>query len=257
MASANKDRERLREDLRALAKLANPGATGAPTPAPPPSQHGFATADSSGFVDLSKFSATDDRWVEKELARTRAVSRPTPPSIRPVSMDDIAVDVDDEPRAKATGKNEKKRRGGWVGTTFGLLGVCAVAVLAFTMARHPPKASPKPPSESPVAAAAPAPPPPAAESATRETAAPSPEASAAPLAVGSSTLASATDPTKAKHAAPRSASAPVAARPAAGPPVAAAPAAPKPIVASVPPPKAGTGDPLMDAIRASVTGKKK
>ena len=65
MANQPNDRERMRNDLRELARLAKPSGDSAQS-------HRFESADSSGYVDLSAFSASDSGWVDRELARAKA-----------------------------------------------------------------------------------------------------------------------------------------------------------------------------------------
>src|SRR5271154_5696474 len=98
MSNAGSNRQRTRQDLQDLAKLAKP--TGTP----------LATADSSGYVDLSAFSATDSGWVDRELERARAglptaprsgksaaINALSPESMAPVSLAallDIPIEED-------------------------------------------------------------------------------------------------------------------------------------------------------------------
>jgi hypothetical protein len=68
------------------------------TPAVPkvvPVSRTTASADSSGFVDLTDFSETDGDWVDRALAQARGGGRAVPPSIAPVAMESLA-----EPTAK-------------------------------------------------------------------------------------------------------------------------------------------------------------
>jgi hypothetical protein len=53
MTTSN-DRERMRQELRELVRIAKP-----------------VSADSSGYVDLSAYTATDPHWVERALASSR------------------------------------------------------------------------------------------------------------------------------------------------------------------------------------------
>jgi hypothetical protein len=247
MGTASSDRARLRTDLRELAKLATPDH-GTNSPAP----HTFQSADSSGYVDLSAFSATDDGnmdgWVERELAagggRARGGAVLTPGSMAPVAMSALVDATPDE-----TSAGSRKR--GWIYTGLGVVGVAAVAALALALARHPPpflKNAPQPP----VAAAAVAAPPTAAPTETASTPVPAPSVAAAPMAV----TVSAPDPglgakkhPGAKHA--RGASAAPAAV------AAARPAQLAPTKVSIPAAHTGGGDSLMDMMRASVNSPKK
>ncbi len=253
MGTASSDRARLSTDLRALAKLAS--SDGAPAP------HAFESADSSGFVDLSAFSAADDAndmdsWVERELARAGGRAKGgamlTPGSMAPVAMASLLGEAE----TVDTGAGARKR--GWVYTGLGLFGAAVVAVLAVTLARHPPPPAKNLP-QADVAAAAPQPASfaPAASLQDVPAAAPTPVASApaAPLAVTVSapnpTPTSKKHPTR-WHGSPAAAAAPVA--------VATHPA-PPPAAAKVTIPAAkgggGSGDSLMDMMRASINTPKK
>jgi hypothetical protein len=244
MGNASSDRTRMRHDLRELAKLASPTESGTT-----PSQgHGFETADSSGYVDLSAFSATDDKWIERELARAGGRAQGgavlTPGSMAPVAMTAL---LDAEP--EDTGSTGKRGRVYWA---LAIGGIAAVAALAVVLARHrPAPTSVASQSATMAPAATPAPPPVA-------TPAPSPAVPDAPPAVASASAAppvtaSAPDPSPAskKHAArahgARSA-----------PPPAPAPHAAVAVRSvSIPPAKSSGGDSLMDMMRASINGSKK
>jgi hypothetical protein len=248
MGTASSDRARLRTDLRELAKLA--GSDSSPAP------RAFESADSSGFVDLSAFSAADDSdmdgWVERELARAGGRAKGgavlSPGSMAPVAMTSLLG----EPEVIETAASARKR--GWVYTGLGLVGVAAVAVLAVALARHaPPSSKSAPQTDLAAAALQPAP-------ATRAAApqdvpvAPAPVASpsAAPVAV----TVSAPDPapTSKKHPArghggsAAAAATPVAAATHPAPAKVTIPAAPK---------SGGGGDSLMDLMRASINSPKK
>ncbi len=75
------------------------------TPAVPkvaPVSRTTATADSSGFVDLSDFSETDGDWVDRALAQSRNGGRPVvPPSIAPVAIESLAPPVEKRVKSKA------------------------------------------------------------------------------------------------------------------------------------------------------------
>jgi hypothetical protein len=249
----------MRTDLRELAELAKLAA-----PDPPASSSaapaGFATADSSGFVDLSAFSTADDGagldgWVERELARaggkTKAGTVLSAGSMAPVAMASL---LGPEPASA----DARPRKRGWAYTTLGVVGVAAVAALAVTLARHAPHSAgtlPQPVLASPAVAPALAPPgAPAATAAAVDTA-PAAVDSTAPAAVTVSSPAS-TSSSK-RHAATRwhggpsagAASTAVAARP---------PATPAPAKVAIPAAKSGGGggDSLMDMMRASINSKK-
>jgi hypothetical protein len=237
MATRTSDRAHMRDDLRQLALLASgPKAV-------PSSAHAIESPDSSGYVDLSAFSATDDGWVDRELERAKGRVVLTPGSLRPISMEAL---LEAEP---AESKPSRART--WVYSGLGLLGAGLIAFLAVTLSKHAPPAPAKAVVDAPAvvtpspATAAPATP--AAPGAT--VAGPASIAGASPVA---SVVIAAPDltPTSKKHAGarratPASAPAHVAmARPAAAPRV-VIPAAKG----------AGGGDSLMDAIRASVVKK--
>jgi hypothetical protein len=242
MGNASSDRTRMRHDLRELAKLASPTEASAT-----PSQgHGFETADSSGYVDLSAFSATDDKWIERELARAGGRAQGgavlTPGSMAPVAMTAL---LDAEGEAPVSGKR------GRVYWALAIGGVAAVAALAIVLARHRPAATTVASQAQTTAAAAPAPPPVA-------TPAPAAAIPDAPQAVASTSAApavtvSAPEPSPAsrKHAARThgARSAPT--------PAPASHAAVATRTASVPPSKSAGGDSLMDMMRASINGSKK
>jgi hypothetical protein len=244
MGAASSDRARMRTDLRELAKLAVPDSS--------PTSHAFETADSSGYVDLSAFSATDDSWVERELARAggRAKGGATlaAGSMAPVAMSSL---LDAEPAD--TGAASRKR--GWVYTGLGLAGTAVVAILAVAVARHAPPSTKNAAHGEPAVAAqpalAPATPP----------AAPGPVTSAATPPIDVMVSAPDNAPASKKHEAAhwRGASA-AAVTPTA--PVAAAtrPAqAATPAKVTLPPPKSGGGggDSLIDLMRASINAPKK
>lgn len=257
MGTASSDRARLRTDFRELAKLAGSDSTPAPHAA-------LESADSSGFINLSAFSAGDDAndmdgWVERELARAGGRAKGgallTAGSMAPVAMASLLADAE----AVETLAGARKR--GWVYTGLGLFGAAVVAVLAVALARHAPTHAKNTPQVD-VAAAAAAPTSPVAAAAAPHDApaVPSTAASApvAPIAV----TVSAPDPTPTskkhaarRHGSPAAAAAPVAAaRPAPTPVQAAAPA---PAKVTVPPAKSGGGDALMDLMRASINSPKK
>lgn len=241
MGNASSDRTRMRHDLRELAKLASPTEAGAT----PSHGHGFETADSSGYVNLSAFSTTDDKWIERELARASGRAQGgavlTPGSMAPVAMTAL---LDAEP--EDTGSSGKRGRVYWA---LALGGVAAVAALAVVLARHRPAPTSVASQAETTAPAAAAAPPPVA------TPAPSPAIPDAPQAVASTSAApavtiSAPDPSPVskKHAArthgARSAPAPHAAVTAR--------------TVSIPPAKKSAGgDSLMDMMRASINGSKK
>jgi hypothetical protein len=73
-------------------------------PAPRAPSRTTATADSSGFVDLSDFSETDGDWIERALAQARNGGRPiVPPSIAPVAMEAFAEPVEKRRGSSALG----------------------------------------------------------------------------------------------------------------------------------------------------------
>ena len=257
MANQSTDRQRMSNDLRALAKLARPGSDSP--------LHGFDTADSSGYVDLSAFSTSDAGWVDRELARARKGAPPPlpPPGARvidvlpPQSMAPVSLEAFGEPEDTMSVRPSRKR--GALFTGMGLAAIGAVGFLAFTLAKHPP---PPPHAQDTTAAAVVAPPtvavptpPLAVTSAATTTTAPALATPAMATAPASTTTlaAASTATTKASKktlASPRAHT--VAQAPTAAPVRAAA------LPAAVIPkskPSSG-GDSLMDLIKKSVaTGK--
>lgn len=138
MANQSSDRQRMRHDLRALAKLAKPAA-GSP-------MHGFDTADSSGYVDLSAYSTRDPAWVDRELARARrGASPPLPRTSRaidvltPESLSPVALEAFAGPEDTMSTRPSRGRKG--LTVMLSLAAVGAVGFLAFTVAKHPPRAA--------------------------------------------------------------------------------------------------------------------
>jgi hypothetical protein len=62
-----------------------------------------ATADSSGFVDLSDFSETDGDWVDRALAQARTGARVVPPSLAPVAIETLVAPTTTRRDASALG----------------------------------------------------------------------------------------------------------------------------------------------------------
>lgn len=253
MANQSSDRQRMSNDLRELARLAKPGSD---SPV-----HGFDSADSSGYVDLSAYSTSDAGWVDRELARARKGAPPPPVGGRtskgraidvltPASMSPVSLELSGEPEDTMSLRPSRAR--GVLYTTMGLAAVAAVGVLAFTLAKHPPPAST--PATTAAAALAPPPPadvpmPPPAVTAAATTTAAAVAAPPTPVAVASTTT---TSKAKRKTVAVSRAAHAVAQAPAAAPVRAATPAA---VVLPKSTPSAG-GDSLLDLIKKSVaTGK--
>jgi hypothetical protein len=250
----------MRTDLRELAELAK-----LPAPDPPASSSaapGFATADSSGFVDLSAFSTADDGagldgWVERELARaggkTKAGTVLSAGSMAPVAMASL---LGPEPASA----DARPRKRGWVYTTLGIVGVAAVAGLAVILARHAPHSGgtrPQPVLASPAVASAVAPPGAAVTTAAAADTAPAAVDSSPPPAMTVAPPAPTSSPKK--HTATRWHGIPAAAAVAPPAAVAARPATtPAPAKVSIPAAKSGGGggDSLMDMMRASINSKK-
>lgn len=251
MARAHDDRRRMHDDLQALARAAESHPA-------PPSTTGFASADSSGFVDLTAFSATDDSWVERELTRAKGGAVLTPGSMAPMAMTALL-----EASAEEDEKREGKR--GALFTGLGIAGVAVVAVLAMAVMRNAPHghagtaqpalagtgaaAAPPPPSALPLPAAATPP--------TTAAVPDAPVASAVTTTAPSATAVASDVATTTKDGAKKAHKhAPVHVAAAAAP----APGSPQPVAvrpAVVPPPaKASGGDSLMDLIKASVAAKK-
>lgn len=248
MRNETPDRQQMHEELQELAKLA-----GTPGPGAAREQaHAFESADSSGYVDLSSYRADDESWIERELARAKAGAGPagqrTIDGLAPQSMAPVALEALLAADDKLEDDSPPRRR--WPVALAGIASVAAVAALAFVVTRNAPHTA------KATQAAAAAPPPPAATQTVptpEPTVTQAPEtAQQAPSSPSASTVSAAqpsSDPPAKKphtthasrwHAA-ASAPATVAAKPAARP--AAVPASH---------PAKSTGDPLMDAIRASV-----
>lgn len=258
MRNDTPDRQQMHQDLQDLAKLASSPAPGAAREKP----HGFESADSSGYVDLSAYRADDESWIERELTRAKAgggapsqrsIDGLSPQSMAPVALEALlAADdkLDDEAPAR--------RR--WPLVLGGIASVAAVAALAVVVARNAPHSAPKATQAAAVA-------PPAETTTTQATAstaestptqAPETTQPAASAAVVASAQAqpSSEPATKKPHAtharrwhAPAASPAVAAARPAAAPHPVAAPAS-HPAKSS-----GGSGDSLLDLIRASVKNK--
>lgn len=256
-------------DLRELARLAKPGSDS-------PVQ-GFDTADSSGYVDLSRYSTNDPGWVNRELARARNGAPPPPPrsaggkaidALLPASMAPVSLEVPGDPDDTMNVRPSRAR--GAIYTVMGLAAVAAVGFLAFTLAKHPP-----PPATTTAAAAAPPPAaatvdPAAATVAAATTAAPATNPTtttitattaaaattppaAAPMAAAETATTKARKKTFATSRAHPAAQASGAAS-AAAPAHAAAAAVPAAVIPKSKP--AAGGDSLMDLIKKSVaTGK--
>ena len=254
MANQSTDRQRMSNDLRALAKLAKPGSDSP--------LHGFDTADSSGYVDLSAFSTSDAGWVDRELARARKGAPPPLPSpgarvidvLTPQSMAPVSLEAFGEPEDTMSVRPSRKR--GALFTGMGLAAIGAVGFLAFTLAKHPP---PPPQAQDTTAAAVvapppvavPTPPPAVTSAATTDPALASPATATA--TASASTAAASTTTTKASKktfASPRAHAVAQAPTPA---PVRAA-ALPAVVIPKSKP--SSGGDSLMDLIKKSVaTGK--
>jgi hypothetical protein len=239
----------MRNDLRELAKLA--------TPAAPPATGSFRTADSSGYVDLSAYSARDAAWVDRELARAKRGAPPALPgaprkidSAMPLSMAPVAMEAFLAPEATAKVRPSKARRA--LFTLLGLASVGVVGFLAVQLARHPPPAAA---SQASVVAAPPhadtAPPATSAAAPRATTPDAPPLATAATSAIASAPAVATTAPTTKKKSAAPSHVHTVAV--AAAPPPSAAHAAPAARAAAH---SSSGGDSLMDLIKKSVaTGK--
>jgi hypothetical protein len=238
MSYESQDRQRTRQDLQELARLAKS------TPA-----SSFKTADSSGYVDLSAFSATDESWVERELERARtgmpapsrgrsgAINALSPESMAPVALSAL-LESPPEPAAP------RGRRALYV--LAGLASIAAVAALAVSVARN----APPPVKTAAATVAAPAPPP-----ATTATPDPTPVAAATPApdtttATTPTPAATTTTPRTTSKAQP--AKRKIAVAPSHAVAAASQPAA-RPVV--IPQAKSSSGDSLMDMMKASVKAK--
>jgi hypothetical protein len=239
MSQATQDRQRTRQDLQELAKLAKA------TPAT-----SFKTADSSGYVDLSAFSATDEGWVDRELERAR-LGMPAPArgksaainALSPESMAPVALSALLEAPAETPAPRGRKA----LYLLGGLVSVAAVAALAVSVARQAPPPVKTAAAMADVPAAAP-PPQPAATPAPEATIASSPpDPTTAPstpaVAATAAKASAAAQPPKHKTFATASHSVSAAAAPHPAP-------AARPVV--IPQAKSSSGDSLMDMMRASV-----
>jgi len=248
MANQSSDRQRMSNDLRELARLAKPGSD---SPI-----HGFDTADSSGYVDLSAFSTSDAGWVDRELARARkGAPAPLPrPGVRtidvltPQSMAPVSLEAFGEPEDTMSSARPSRGRKALT-AVLSLAAVGAVGFLAWTLAKHPPA---PPTAAATTVAAAVAPPPPVAvptppPAVTGEATTTTP----APLAASTTSTTTPASPNKAKTR--TAVSRAHAATPAAAPARAAA-ALPAVVIPKAKP--ASGNDSLMDLIKKSVaTGK--
>jgi len=259
----------MRQDLQALAKLAN-----APPPSSAPSAplpYPVSSVNSSGFVDLAALQDGDgDDWVERELARrARRAQGPavlTPGSMAPVAMAALLPTTD----AGGTRSSQATRGRSRVYSALGVVGVAVVAVLSVAVARNAPSRSHGTPQANAVAAVGVTPPPSPAVAATPvvATTTPAPSSAATSSAAAAAPIVSAQNAPVALETAPkkghaaRARAAAAAPRPPPPPPAAhtavaaAAPPATPAAVAAAPAPKGGGSDPLMDLIRASVAQKK-
>src|ERR1700722_4277693 len=142
MANPSSDRQHLRNDLRELAKLAQPSSGSGLS--------GSTGADSSGYVDLAALSSSDPNWVERELAKANgtaprlpppppghAARVSAPPSIVPVSLEKLAS-------AETTARVRLSRGHKALFAGLGVAGVAALSFLAFAVAWHPHRNSPAP-----------------------------------------------------------------------------------------------------------------
>jgi hypothetical protein len=258
MANHPSDRQRMRDDLRELAKLASPGAT----------THGFDTADSSGYVDLSAYSTRDPGWVERELARakkgappplprpgSRGIDALTPASMAPVALEAFVLPDDTAQLRPSRGKK----------ALYGVLGLASAGIVAFlavTLAKHPPPSDTKTQVAAAVLAPPVADPVPATTTAAASppTVAPTTSATAPAVTPAAVTTAAATSvataaPTSKKKTAPAARIHAAAATGSTSPAPARATAASRPAVIPQSKPSSG-GDSLMDLIKKSVaTGK--
>lgn len=237
MSYESQDRERTRQDLQELARQAKARPTSS-----------FKTADSSGYVNLSAFSATDESWIERELERARA-GLPAPTrgksgainALSPESMAPVALSALLEAPPEAAAPRGRTA----IYFIAGLASVAAVAALAVTVARHAPPpaktaaATVTAPDPQPAATASPDPTTVAAATPAPDTTTTPPTPAAAATTVTSTT----TKPAKRKAYAATSHAAAAASHPAA-----------RPVV--IPQAKSNSsGDSLMDMMRASVKAK--
>ena len=192
------ERETTRRQLQGLAELARPDS-----------------ADSSGYVDLSAYSAQDPNWVENALQQSRAVAevnqraseriskidRLAADSMRPVAMESLV-----DPREVAAAKAQRWQKPFIVASSvcIAALSIAAIVLVALPAASPTPartSAAAPPPAALAVAppapVAAPADPTPAA--APVQAAAPPPAAADAPVAPAATVAATVAVAPKAKH----------------------------------------------------------
>lgn len=112
----------MRDDLRELARLATIERSSSLSPAP----LAFESADSSGYVDLSAYSASDPQWVEREIARAcgrpRAIDALAPASMAPVSLEALVASDDGDTVTSA------RRRRRLIAVSVLGVGLCAAIV---------------------------------------------------------------------------------------------------------------------------------
>jgi hypothetical protein len=270
MANPPSDRDEMRKELHDLAKLAKETRRELNYFTEVPDYR--TSGESSGFVDLSAFNASDPKWVEQELARTRAAAaEPLLPPPAPRAIDQLTAEslspVDlaslleqDEVATQSGAVGGARRKRGLVFVIGGVAAACLLLVGAALVKGGSPDSTAQAasPTTAPadVAAARRKPSPPAVAAHRTDVMRDTPASRGAAVAV--SVPATNPQPAPSPAPAPRRWSAP----PAAPPAVAAAPkrdrTPPKPSLAAVvvPPSKPAAADPLVAAIQQSIAPKK-
>lgn len=200
---------------------------------------GAATADSSGFVDIAAFSASDPEWVERALASSRGVAasrandraKPTPTvrgmllapqTLRPVALSELVPEAAPRPRSRSV----------VLAAALGALGAVAITWTVAREVRGVTTAATSDVADGARAAALAA----VVVSATAE------PAQAPPVASVAASASAAPAVSASAPAAPVKPAARAAARPASSPAV----GAPSPMRAKVPPPKPASGQPSLE-----------
>lgn len=289
MASESQDRGRYLRDFAQLAKTgtlpspsALPSRPSAPPPVPaiktpPPHLDGFASGDSSGYVDLASLMSNDPEWADRAIGRVPSPPVSHPPTLAPVAMAALSS------QTELTAIAEPKRGARWVIGASVVVSIASLGVLGLVASKQagfaPWKAATATTSlaaTTPLTAAVPSSP------------AVAPDAVAAPLTTAAAQAPALAQTSTATPAQPRTGAVIAAAKPppnagvaaqqkpvpvpstpapvaaaVSAPPVAAAIAEPPVAAAHVDPTEitptpgaattpAPTGDPLLDAIRASI-----
>ena len=157
------ERERTQRELRELAELAR-------APAPP---------DSSGYVDLSAFSASDPNWVENALARSRGQgSSPDAPLASSAMINRETMGPVAMPSSSAFRLRRPVTRDHVILAALSAVGIACVAILAVGVPQRPPS---RPQASGASAVQAPSPAPSPADPSGDPTPAPEPPPVALPV----------------------------------------------------------------------------